>query len=248
MGEPSMTPLVERFSGIERQMEAEAKARKDNEDYTFTSISDTMLRLQSTLDAEKLRREEAEGNIKALFETKAYSMEEKLNEMFAERFDQVQSTVSSLNDRMTEIEKGFSRSRDRYLKDAQDRATLVAKEVATIHSVMKEEAECRREREGDICIKLQEVEVATADKVVRGQQICDQKFEHLFEVLQDSRLSRESGDRRFQARVIEEVSSLKDSLVRESQTREQADDDIVSALNYYTKELQRATRRSAQGS
>lgn len=239
---PPMGALVERFSGLERQVEAETKARKDNEDMTLHSISETLSRLQMTMQAEIQRREEGNANIQVLFDSKVSSMQDKLEEIFLERFDQVHSTIDSLSDRMAAIEKGFSSSRGRYVKEAEDRAVRVARDVQTLRTAMKEEFESRREREGHAAARLREVEAATAEKFMRGQQICDQKFEHLLQSLQESRICREAGDRRFQARVIEEVSSLKDSLVCETQAREQSDDDIVNALNHYTKELQKALR------
>lgn len=238
----SSGPLVERFSGLERQMDAETKARRDNEDYALGSIRDTMARLQLTLDAEMQRREEANCNLQASFDAKAASVKDKLEEVFMEKFDHVHSTIDSLNERMQEIERGFSRSRGRYIKDAEDHAILVSREVGALRSGMKEEFENRQDREADIGSRLHEVEATTGEKLARGQQVCEQKFQHLLEALHESRLCREAGDRRFQARVIEEVSSLKDSLVCEAHLREAADDDIVTALNHYTKELQRALR------
>lgn len=242
MVESSVGPLVERFSGLERQMEAEVKTRRGNADHALGSIKDTMARLQLTLDAEIQRREEANTKVQTFFDSTVISMKDKLQDVFMERFDQVHSTVESLNDRMAEIEKGFSRSRGRYIKDAEDRSTMTGKEVDALRCAMRYEFENRREREAEIAVRLREAEESTAKKLVSGEQMCNQKFEHLHEALQESRLCREAGDRRFQACVIEEVSSLKDNLVRESQAREQADDDIVLALNHYTKELQRALR------
>jgi len=233
---------VERFSGLERQLDAEAKVRRDNENYAYTSISETMARLQSTMDAEIHRREEADAKVQNLFDSRVANMKDKLQEVFMERFDQVHSTVDTLNERMSEIEKGFSRSRERYLKSAEERAVTMAKDVEALRVGMRDEFENRREREAEICARVLEAEATTAHKLVGGQQICDHKFDHLHQALQESRLGREAGDRRFQARIIEDVSSLKDSLVCESQAREAADDDIVSALNHYTKELQRALR------
>ena len=50
------------------------------------------------------------------------------------------------------------------------------------------------------------------------------------------------GDEKFQTFVLEEIATMKNGLVMESQTREASDDDIVQALNHYTKALQDALR------
>jgi len=242
MAESSVAPLVERFSGLERRLEVDTKARKDHEEHALSSIKDTLARLQFTLDAEIQRREETNNGLQAAFDSQAASVKDKLEEVFMERFEQVQSTLDSLNERMGDIEKGFARSRGRYVKEAEDHAVLVKKEVDAIRSGLRLELDNRKEREAEISMRMQVAEASTAEKLVRGQQVCDQKFQHLLEALHESRICREAGDRRYQARVIEEVSTLKDSLVSETKAREAADDDIVNALNHYTKELQRAMR------
>merc|ERR1740117_991738 len=52
----------------------------------------------------------------------------------------------------------------------------------------------------------------------------------------------EDNDKRFQDHILEEMAALKTGLVVESQTREQADDSIVSALNHYMQAIQEALR------
>lgn len=239
---PITSCLQDRLSGLERQVECDAKARKDLDDSVHMSVLDTIRRLEMTLNAEIQRRTQAASEMQSYFDAKVANMQEKLEETFLQRFDHVHSMLESIGDRTVHIEKGFVQSRELYIKDAQERAATVRKDSAALSSVMQAEFRARREREGHISERLRVLESQTAEKFVRGQQICDQKFDHLHEMLQGIRVDSESGDRRFQARVIEEVSTLKDSLVCEAQGREQADDDIVSALNHYTKELQRALR------
>jgi len=75
------------------------------------------------------------------------------------------------------------------------------------------------------------------DKSVR-----EQHYHTLREALKDVKKDRLKGDEKFQNFVLEEMSALRNSMVVESQTRESADDEIVGALNSYTKALQDALR------
>merc|ERR1719198_1128746 len=78
--------------------------------------------------------------------------------------------------------------------------------------------------------------------LTQEQNAREQKYQSLREELEESKRMREKGDEKFQTFILEEVAALKNGLVMESQAREQADDDIVQALNHYTKALQDALR------
>ncbi len=57
-------------------------------------------------------------------------------------------------------------------------------------------------------------------------------------MLQDNVRSRKKGDEAFQAIFHEEIALLKNSILQETKVREAEDDEIVDALNRYTKKLQ----------
>jgi len=237
-----LTALTERFSGFERQMEMETKARKDTEESQLNSVRDNIARLEKTLNAEIKRRVESNKALQGMFETQMATVQDKLEAVFLERFDQLHSALDSLNDRMGVVEKDFSQSRERYIRDVEDKSAMVAKDVASLQQSFHNERADRKERETLIAAKLREHEQRTAEKFANEQQICDQKYATLHEELDESKRVREDGDKRFQDYIIEEVAALKNGLVVESQTRERADDDIVNALNHYTKALQDALR------
>merc|ERR1711945_73030 len=115
-------------------------------------------------------------------------------------------------------------------------------DVSTLQTVFQNERADRKERETLIAAKIRDLEARTVEKFAQQQEMCDQKYALLHEELLESKRVREDNDKTFQDYIIEEVASLKNGLVVESQTREKADDDIVSALNHYTKALQEALR------
>mmetsp|Transcript_55556 Transcript_55556/g.104502 ORF Transcript_55556/g.104502 Transcript_55556/m.104502 type:complete len:262 (-) Transcript_55556:159-944(-) len=234
--------IRERFSGLERQIELENKARRGVEESAASAIRSTLQRLEETLENEVSNRSEANMGLKDLFDSKAATLQDKLEELFLERFDQVHSTIDSLNERMGHVEKAFVQSRERYIREVEDNSVQVTNGVAMLRSAMQSEVEFRRERETSIATKLLDVEARAGEKLATTVQMCEQKFQQMYDTCQESRHSSEVRERRMQARVIEEVSSLKNNLVVEKQAREQADDDIVNALNHYTKALQGALR------
>merc|ERR1711904_590982 len=102
-----LSALSERFSGFERQMEMETKARKDSEENALNSVKDNVSRLEKTLNAEIKRRVEANKALQGMFESQMATVQDKLEAVFLERFDQLHGQVDSLNDRMSVVEKDF---------------------------------------------------------------------------------------------------------------------------------------------
>jgi len=241
-GNPKLSALSERFSGFERQMEMETKARKDTEENALNSVKDNVARLEKTLNAEIKRRVEANKALQGMFESQMATVQDKLEAVFLERFDQLHSAVDGINDRMGIVEKDFMQSREQYIRDIEDKSTMVVKDVATLQSFFQNERADRKERETLVAAKIRDLEARTAERIASLQQMCEEKYVILHEELLESKRVREDNDKTFQDYIIEEVASLKNGLVVESQTREKADDDIVSALNHYTKALQEALR------
>merc|ERR1711918_72552 len=100
----------------------------------------------------------------------------------------------------------------------------------------------RKERELAISRKLGEHETRTQAAFETQRASREQKYSSLRSELDQIKRSREKGDDKFQTFILEEVAAVKNGLTAEGQQREQADDDIVQALNHYTKCLQDALR------
>lgn len=234
--------LSERFTGFERQMEMETKTRKVNEEGKLTGIKDNMSKLERTLNSEIKRRVEANKALQGMFESQIATVQDKLEAVFVERLDHLQTRVDSLNDRMGVVEKDFSQSREKYIRDIEDKNQMVAKDVSALQSAFRSEKSDRKERETAIVSKLKDHEARTTAKFEQEDKIREQKYQALREELEESKRLRERGDEKFQTFILEEVAALKNGLVMETQMREHADDDIVHSLNHYTHVLQDGLR------
>merc|ERR1712039_673105 len=157
-----------------------------------------------------------------------------------DRLDGLHSAVGSLNDRIDSVEKDFSQAREQYIRDIEDKSSMVAKDAAALQTAFQNERADRKERETLIVTKLKDLDARTAERLANEQQVSDTKFVELREELDVA--VRDDGDKRFQDYILEEMAALKNGLVVETQTRETADDDIASALGHYTKAIQEALR------
>ena len=90
-------------------------------------------------------------------------------------------------------------------------------------------------RVGDDLFRMQEK--LDAERVARESTLTI-----LREELDEGNRARNKSAERIQTLIMEEIASLKNGLLNETQSREEADESIVTALNEYTKTLQDSLR------
>merc|ERR1719214_575690 len=115
-----LSMLQDRFHGFEKQMEIETKQRREQEEHKLNTIRDSMAKLEKTLNAEIKRRVEANKALQAMFESQIATVQDKLECVFVERLDSIQSSCDSLNDRMAMVERDFSKEREKYIRDIEE--------------------------------------------------------------------------------------------------------------------------------
>jgi len=234
--------LREKFNGFQAQWEVETKHRMDREGNKLEGVKESMVKLESTLNSEIKRRVEANKALQAMFESQISSIQDRLEAIFVDRLDKLQLSVDSVSDRMSAVERDFTLTRERYIQDIEDKNAVVAKDTNGLQNAFENEKIDRRERELAISKKLGDHEARTQAALEAQGAHREQKYQALRSELEEVKRAREKGDDKFQTFILEEVAAVKNGLVAESHAREQADDDIVQALNHYTKCLQDAMR------
>mmetsp|Transcript_9001 Transcript_9001/g.16255 ORF Transcript_9001/g.16255 Transcript_9001/m.16255 type:complete len:264 (-) Transcript_9001:64-855(-) len=231
--------LRDRFDNFQNQWAQHAKDRIDLEENKLIGIKDSMGKLEQTLNSEIKRRVEANKALQGLFETQIQSVQSRLEEVFLERLDRLQGSVDALSDRIGTMEREFATTREQYIQDIEDKNAGVAKDLNSIQNAFENEKVDRQEREHAIVKKISDHETRTQSAFEASAQNREQKYQQLRGELE---VLKRKGDVKFQTFILEEIAAVKQGLTTESTAREEADDDIVQALNHYTKALQDALR------
>mmetsp|Transcript_5624 Transcript_5624/g.10561 ORF Transcript_5624/g.10561 Transcript_5624/m.10561 type:complete len:310 (-) Transcript_5624:64-993(-) len=237
-----ISALREKFAGFQSQWEEETRNRIDRDGSKLDGVKDSMSKLEGSLNGEIKRRVEANKALQSMFEVQITSIQDRLEGIFTDRLDRLQEGVDSLADRMSMVEQDFSLTREQYIQDIEDKNAVVAKDTNGMQNAFENEKIDRKERELAISRKLGDHEARTSAALEGQAQFREQKYQGLRSELDNIKRNRATGDDKFQTFILEEVAVMKNSLVAESHAREQADDDIVQALNHYTKCLQDALR------
>jgi len=230
----------ERFNGFEQQLKVRSMMRKDAEENEIVRISDNVTRLEHLLNNEVQRRGEANKALQGMFEAQMATVQDKLEAGLMDRLESLHVAVDSLHDRVDSVESDFSQARESYVKDIEDKSIMVSKDVDTLQVAFTNERADRKERETLIVAKLRGLEERIAARFTQELVVLEEQQKELREELEVAVC--EDNDKRFQDHILEEMASLKTGLVVESQTRESADDNIVSAINHYTQAIQEALR------
>jgi len=234
--------LREKFAGFQSQWETETKHRIDRDGTKLDGVKESMVKLEQTLNLEIKRRVEANKALQQMFESQITSIQDRLEAIFVDRLDKLQLNVDALGDRMSQVESEFTLTREQYIADIEDKNAVVAKDTNGMQNAFENEKIDRKERELAISKKLGDHEARTHTALETQSQLREQKYQSLRGELEEIKRVREKGDDKFQTFILEEVAAVKNGLVAESQARESSDDDIVQALNHYTKCLQDALR------
>lgn len=232
--------LGDKFSGFERSMDMEAKGRKDSEEQQLNGLRDNIARLEKTLNSEIRRRVEANKALQGMFEAQMATVQDKLEAGLLDRLEQLHASINHLNERVDYVEKDFSQAREQYIRDIEDKSAMVTKDAQTLQVAFQSERHDRKERETLIIAKLRDLDARTSERLQNEQKAIEQKYQELREEMDVA--VKDEDDKRFQDYILQEMAALKHGLVVESQQREEADDDIVKALNHYTQAVQEALR------
>jgi len=157
--------LSERFSGFERQIDVEVKARRETEETQVTSLQDNIARLEKTLNSEIKRRVEANKALQGMFEAQMATVQDKLEAGLLERLDSLHHSVGSLNDRVDAVEQDFHQTREQYIRDIEDKSLMVAKDAQSLQTAFQNERSDRKEREMLIVGKLRDLDARTAGRL-----------------------------------------------------------------------------------
>lgn len=243
-----LSELAQRFHFIERQVEADTKSRKQTEDSTVENLWLDVQRLDDCISQEaQVRTQKLQDMKRVVLQPKITQAQGKLEAAFLNQLEHVHGLLDAVNDRMASVEKDFQQSRARYIGQMDMEASAIEQDLTEFKKAFQLEQTHRQEREKTFHERLESARVHTAEKLARDDQLADRKYAQLLRDADESVRERDREQQKFKEQVDAEIAALKTSISEASKARSQADDDIVAALNHYTKELQQAVSSVSHG-
>lgn len=212
------------------------KQRRLREDQALSNLRVQVSRLEAALNAESKRRI---TNVKQIHETAAetiQTMEEKLKDQVRAEMKRLDDRLSKLEDRMTQLETNFETTSGTIHNNLQSTSHTLSRELKSLQSNLQYEVQNRKGREAQLLDTIQQVSHTYEERwnTERQDRLNDiQTVQDAFEVsLQQKDVLDVEG------KIKRELDRLRDELIQETQTRRHSDEEIVDALNRYTKQIQ----------
>jgi len=219
-------------------LEQEKQNRRIQESQRMQLIQEGIQRLEKSMEAEVKRRAESDKQLQTHFEGEIHTLQERTAVQILELQNALKSAVESLSNRVQDLHALIREEREQRRSDIEHLATNLVNKVNECVSALDEERNNRVQEQaislkrfGEDLISIQQR--VEQEKVVREADLGSLRAE-LHEVLG----SRNIADDQFKNASLDEISNLKAALQLEREERIAEDDEIVQAINDYTKALQ----------
>lgn len=236
-----LTALSDRFNALERQVQGQQEPRNGETADVMAGVA----RIEYLIGTEIHRRADSQKAMQMTVETQVADAQGSLESLFLERYDHMHSILEAMGDRVCTVEKDFSASRELYVRDMEEKSGAIDQDMSSLRSSFQQEAAERAESEKHLHQMVQALEAKTAEKLYHERNMFEHKFGRLHSDFEESKRVREEQRARYEAEVAAELSRVQGAIANARKAREQADDDIVNALNHYTRSLQEALRSAS---
>lgn len=197
-----------------------------------------ILRLEDALAAETKRRVDATTSLDDKARDQIYEMEGRLQEQMMEDNKRLEARLEQVEARMEELGDRWEKDSAVQLNTISRKSQDFEKELKQLQLEQDTERKARLRREGNL---LQQVENHATEfeerwKLERDER--ENRIDHLEQNLNQQMAKGMHNEQIFQQKVKAELEELQRELEEESLERQTQDEEIVEALNRYTKQLQ----------
>ncbi|KAH7649486.1 hypothetical protein FG379_001112 [Cryptosporidium bovis] len=224
--------------GLEKQLRNDTRQKREYEENRLQVLKENTLKLKKAIENENQQRNDLHNNMKKNFEEQLARIQQKLENIFIGKLDQLSVACKSLDERLSIIEKEIMNEKSQILEEFEQKNENLLNEVMNAKTIAEREYHIAQEKEEQMKLFLKELENHIEDEVnkeINNKELYLNNISDEFSSLKDK---IEKTQDKFQNFVLEEIAHIKNDIAKESQNREAADDDIVQALNQYTKALQ----------
>ncbi|BAM42343.1 filament assembling protein [Theileria orientalis strain Shintoku] len=229
--------LNDKLVGFERQMELQAKHKRHQEENRLININESLNKLQNAITLESKRRMETIKALHGIFETQINSVQNRVENLFMQKLDQLDNVIQTLSDRIDSIQTYVNENDSKFTSTIETNCMVLEKNLSNLQKSFDEEKMARQEREEQIVKKLSEIEMKTDSSITKELDKINSSYHNMKTELSDLKKFKEESEKKLKTKILDEFSNINNGLVMESRAREESDNDIVEALHKYAKIL-----------
>jgi len=223
---------------FENLMKERTKIRKEKDEHSIAELRVQMQTLEKALSAEIKRRVELNRQIERRCQNQVNELQKKFDKSIDERTGKIQSHLCQLDEKVTELNSRLEEEKTNIPKDIERKGTELQQMLRSFQEDFTIEKKDRLNREGRILKQLHDYEGYVQEQMDQIQNDRDKMVFELRHMLEKSESGRKESDEKFQELIARELHMLKEEIHKEVYERKLEDDEIVEALNRYTRNLQ----------
>ncbi|ANQ05839.1 Uncharacterized protein PCOAH_00001950 [Plasmodium coatneyi] len=234
--------LCEKIEGFEKEIKNEILQKKNVEKEKIFVIREAINKLEKNLNNEIKKRIEHNRTIQSIFSSEILKVQEKIEHVVKDKVGEIEKAIKALDNKVDTIASNIESEKMKCIQNLEKRNNSIARDFSNLQAAFQQDKASNKEKESSICKKLEELERKSESRIATEKNIRDSKYQEIISYIEEIKRERKGKNENFQTFVMEEIATIKNGLILESQAREAADDDIVQAVNHYTKALQDSLR------
>ena len=237
-----LNAMADNFNNFYGDLEEETTVRKQAEDARVARIERECGKIERVIATETKRRIEASKALQAMFEVQLVQLQKEFKEEIREAFEPLQEQIDGLIGRVERLEKTMEEEkRDREIEIQRANKEILDKfsehqkqfEVEKVTRLQREAQTLKRV--GDEVFRIQQK--VTAERSAREAAIILMKDDFV-----TATKAREKADEVFKAEMLRKMAAVEKDLEIETRNRQASEEQLVNALNDYTRALQDGLR------
>jgi hypothetical protein len=234
--------VAEKFGKFYDDLENTKAQRREVEIGRRNALYDQVQKLELDLETEIRRRQESDRLLREKVEADLKAMETGVAAHVREAQLELKASVEALSRAFAELHAGLREEREQRRVDVEHLAQSVVAKVDECQASVDDERVQRLEREAATLKRVGEDVFRLQEKVDGERGVREAAVAQLGSELRSLATRAETHDDTFQTIVLTEIAAVKSALNAEKEERVAEDEQIVHAINDYTRALQDGLR------
>ena len=237
-----LNTMADDFNNFYGDLDEETTIRKQAEEARVVAMEKEIVNIEQVLATETKRRIEAGKVLQTMFEKKLYVLQREFKADLRNCFEPLQAQIDALVSRVEVLETTMENEQRDREKEIQRANKEVLDKFAEHQKRFEVEKVTRLQREaqtlkrvGDEVFRIQQK--ITAERTTREAAITLMKDDFM-----RAHKAREKADEVFKSEMLRKMAVVEKDLEVETKNREASEEQLVNALNDYTRALQDGLR------
>lgn len=229
------------FNEFDRLVQEDTRHRRELDQRRMKELLFILSRIEKALATEVAERQEANQNAQQLLERLMSAMVCRVQARISERFDTLSHSVDSLCERCSTLERGIQQFKGELPSKLQVDTTSLERTIHQLSMDFEADRRQRIDRESHLLRDVEEAEHGVDIRMHEQFMLLERRSQALQELIEEFAYADEADDaKNARKAVFDHIAKLKDELSVEAVAREQADDQVVTAINAYSASLHKS--------